>query len=157
MVFAFIVLFISCTMGLMAIAIVMLLMGLAGGPGALVFEAGRSKGNQALRLFGFGLTALGQAFVVCGYCVFVVSLLRAFSHGAPAVQVWPLWIAAFFHSVAVPVYAMRERPDTPTSQHMTLGLVSTAAIVFFFIMAFAPRLLTSLFGWIPFFHANLKA
>lgn len=154
---ALLILFASCTIGLGVIGIVILLMGLAGSVGALIFEAGRSRDNEALRLFGFALTALGQTFVVCGYCVFVVSALRAFSHAAPAIPVWPLWIAAFFHSVAVPTHAMREPlPDTPSSQHMTLWLVGTAAFVCFWMMAFAPRLLSWLYGWIPFFHANIN-
>lgn len=143
-------------MGMIFVAIVMLLMSFGGAPGALLFEAGRKAHNGFLLLAGFALTAIGQAFIVCGYSVFVVSALRAFSHLHPEVPTWPLWIAAFFHSGAVPTYAMKERPEVPGSQHMTLGIVGTAAFICFVIVAFAPNLLGWIYGWIPFFDSNIK-
>ena len=150
------ILFSSFTFGLGLIAIIMLLMGLCGAPGAIFFELGRKAQNGALTILGLILTAFGQSFVICSYAVFVVSALRAVSVAMHDIPTWPLWIAAFFHSNAVPVYAMKERPEVPTSQHMTLGFVSFVSFVCFLIMAFAPQCLDPIFSWIPFFQSNIN-
>ena len=148
--------FASLTVGLALVAIVMLLMGIGGAPGCMLFEVGRKSANRFLIILGFILTAVGQAYVVCSYTVFIVSALRAFSGVAPHLPTWPLWIAAFFHSGAVPTYAMKEKPEVPTSQHMTLGLVSSISFVCFLIIVFAPQWLSPMFGWIPLFQSNIK-
>ena len=146
----------SFTIGMFVMAIVMLVMGFGGAPGGILFEVGRKSQNQLLMSAGFILTALGQAFVICSYTVFVVSVLRAISAAAPDLPTWPLWIAAFFHSEAVPTFAMKERPAEPSAQHMTLGIVSSISFVCFLVMAFAPQWLSSVFGWVPFFQNNFK-
>ena len=148
--------FASFTFGLALIAIVMLLMGFGGAPGGILFEIGRKTQNSILIILGFVLTALGQAFVICAYTVLVVSALRAFSGSAPHIPTWPLWIAALFHSGAVPTYAMKERPEVPSSQHMTLGIVSSISFVCFLIMAFVPQWLAPIYAWVPFFQSNIK-
>jgi hypothetical protein len=150
------ILFASFTFGLALIAVVMLLMGFGGAPGGILFEIGRKSQNGFLTLVGLILTAIGQAFVICAYAVFVVSALRAFSGVAPHIPTWPLWLAAFFHSAAVPAYAMKERPEVPSSQHMTLGIVGSISFVCFFIMVFSPQWLSFIFGWVPFFQSNIK-
>ena len=150
------ILFSSFTFGLGLIAIIMLLMGLCGAPGAILFESGRNARNGTLTFLGLILTAFGQAFVICSYAVFVVSALRAVSVAIHDIPTWPLWIAAFFHSSAVPVYAMKERPEVPTAQHMTLGFVSFISFICFLIMAFAPQCLYPIFSWIPFFQSNIN-
>jgi hypothetical protein len=144
--------FMACTVGLIAVAIVMVIMGLAGAPGAMLFAAGQKAQSASVRVFGFILAALGQSYVVGAYAVFVVGLLRWFSAGRPDVPTWPLWIAAFFHSGAVPAYGMKERPEQPTAQHRTLGIVSLAGVAVFFIAAFAPASLKPVYGWVPFFE-----
>lgn len=148
--------FTSFTIGLAVIAILMLLMGFGGAPGGFLFEIGRKSQNGILTFAGFILTALGQAFVVCAYTVFVISALRSLSGAAPELPTWPLWIAAFFHSGAVPTFAMKERPEVPSSQHMTLGIVSSISFVCFLVMAFAPQWLSPVFSWVPFFQSNIK-
>ena len=148
--------FASFTMGLALIAIVMLLMGFGGAPGGIIFELGRKAQNSILIFLGFILTAVGQAFVICAYTVFLVSALRAFSGSAPQIPTWPLWIAVIFHSGAVPTYAMKERPEIPSSQHMTLGIVSLISFVCFLIMVFAPKWLAPIYSWVPFFQSNFK-
>lgn len=154
-IYALVIMFSCLTLGLALIAIVILLMGFGGALGGMLFEIGRKSTNGFLIFCGLILTAIGQAFVVCAYTVFVVSALRAFSEVAPHIPTWPLWIAAFFHSVAVPMHATQERPDSPSSQHMTLGLVSMISCLCFLIMVFAPAWLSPIFGWIPFFQSNL--
>ena len=153
---ALLIMFMACTIGLIAVAIVMVSMGLAGAPGAILFAAGRKAQSALLRVCGLILAALGQSYVVGAYAVFVVGLLRWFSTGRPDVPTWPLWIAAFFHSGAVPTYGMKERPEEPTAQHLTLGIVALAATVVFFIAAFAPEALKSIYGWVPLLDGTLQ-
>ncbi len=152
---ALLIMFMACTMGLIAIAIVMMIMGLAGAPGAMLFAAGQKTKNAILTACGFIVAALGQLYVVGAYTVYVVGLLRWFSEGRPDVPTWPLWIAAFFHSGAAPAYGMKERPEEPTAQHHTLGLVALLATAVFFIVAFAPNTLKPVYGWVPLYDAML--
>jgi hypothetical protein len=149
---ALLILFTACTMGLVAVAIVMVVMGVAGAPGAMLFAAGQKAKSASLRVFGFILAALGQSYVAGAYAVFVVGLLRWFSNERPDLPTWPLWIAAFIHSDAAPIYGMKERPEQPTAQHRTLGIVSLATTVVFFIAAFAPGALQLVYGWVPLFE-----
>ena len=153
---ALLIMFMAFTMGLIAIGIVMMIMGLAGAPGAMLFAAGQKTKNVLLTACGFIVAALGQSYVVGGYAVFVVSLLRWFSEGRPNLPTWPLWIAAFFHSVAAPTYAMKERPKEPTAQHHTLGLVELLATAVFLTVAFAPNTLKPIYGWVPLYDAMLQ-
>lgn len=148
---ALLIMFMAFTVGLIAVAIVITIMGLAGAPGALLFEAGQKAQNVILRVAGLAVAALGQSFVVGAYAVLVVGLLHWFSAGRLDVPTWPLWIAAFFHSGAAPTYAMKERPEEPTAQHQTLGIVALAASLIFFLSAFWPTSLRGVYGWVPLF------
>lgn len=148
--------FASCSMGLVLIAFVILLMGIGGAPGAILYEAGIKSANKGLSSAGFLLTALGQSFVVCAYTVLVVSALRTFATAYPNLPMWPLWIAAFVHATAAPGKASQERPEVPNAQHPTLGLVGTASFICLLIMIFSPSLLKGIYGWVPYFAANLK-
>lgn len=150
-IFAVAIVCMAFTIGLFPIAIVLLVMGLAGAPGAMLYIAGQKTQNTLLRGGGFILAALGQSYVVGAYAVLVVGVLRWFSTIRPDVPTWPLWLAAYLHSTAVPAYGTRERPDEPTAQHHTLGIVALAATVIFFVVTFTPGALKSLYGWVPFF------
>lgn len=154
--FAVLIMFMACTMGLIAVAIVMLVMGFAGAPGAMLFAAGQRTQSAFLRVCGLVVAALGQSYVVGAYAVFVVGLLRWFSSGRPDLPTWPLWVAAFFHAGAVPTYAMKERPEEPAAQHRTLGIVALVGTVVFFVAAFGPWALKSVYGWVPFFDKMLQ-
>ena len=150
------ILFISLTFGLGFIAIIMLIMGLFGAPGGILFELGRKSHNGVLSFSGFILTLFGQAFVICSYIVFVVSALRAVSAAIPNMPTWPLWIAAFFHSNAVPSFAMKEKPEIPSSQPMTLGFVAFISFICFLTMVYVPQWLLPIYSWIPFFQSNIR-
>ncbi len=152
-IYALAILFVSLTMGLVAIAAVMMIMGLGGATGAVLFEIGCKAKNRTLIWSGYILAAVGQSFVVCAYSVFIVSALRAFS-AASHIPEWPLWAGALFHSVATPVYAMKENPGSISPQHAVLGVVSVVAFLCFLIMAFFPHWISPVFGWVPFFESN---
>lgn len=154
--FALLIMFAAFTVGLAGIAIVMMIMGLTGAPGAMLFEIGRKTSNAFLSVTGFILTAIGQTYIVGAYIVLVVALLQLFALARPDVPTWPLWIAAFFHSGAVPVYGMKEKPTEPTAQHYTLGIVALLAAVIFFVAVFVPAILRPLYGWVPYFGNLLK-
>lgn len=153
---ALMIMFMACSIGLISVALVMIIMGVAGAPGAILFAAGQKFKNGFLRILGLLIAALGQSYIVGAYTVFVVGLLRWFSEGWPEVPTWPLWIAAFFHSGAAPSYGMKERPEEPAAQHLTLGVVALTASVIFFVAAFAPQALAALYGWVPYFDSMLK-
>jgi len=146
------IMFAALTMGLILVAVVLVIMGISGAPGAMLFDAGQKRQNALVSNVGFFITALAQSFVVGAYSVFVVSLLRTIAEAYPGLPTWPLWIAAFFHSVAVPMHGMKERPEEPTAQHHTLGIVSLMASIVFFLMAFTPNTLSSIYGWVPFYE-----
>jgi hypothetical protein len=150
------IMFAACTIGLIAVGAVMIVMGLSGAPGAMIFEAGERKHSAALRAVGFTLAALGQSYVVGAYAVLLVSVLRVFSATRPHLATWPLWVAAFFHAGAVTAYAMKERPEMPTAQHYTLGVVSLLSFAIFLMVAISPSWLSPLYEWVPFFAGTLK-
>ncbi len=142
----------SFTIGLIPIAVAMVVMGLAGSPGAILFVVGQRKSQNWIKLTGLLIAALGQSYVVGSYSVFVVSLLRDFSEARPDMPTWPLWIATLFHSVAVPTYAMKEKTDQPTAQHYTLGIVAILSLCVFCVIAFVPAVLRPIYGWVPLYH-----
>ena len=156
MLLALLIMFMAFTVGLIAVAIVIPVMGLAGAPGALLYAAGQRAQRSALRIVGLLVAALGQSFVVGAYAVLLVGLVRWFAAGRPDMPTWPLWIAAFFQSGAAPTYAMKERPDEPTAQHRTLGVVALAATIIFFLGALSPAPLRSVYGWVPLFDKLLS-
>ena len=155
-IFALALMFASFTFGLALIAIVLLMMGVGGMPGGMLFEMSKRSQNPVLAVVGFILTAVGQAFVVCAYVVLTVSSLRAFSATLPYIPTWPLWIAALFHSTAVPSFGMKAKADLAPSQYMALVIVGFVSFMCFLIMAFAPQYLGFIYGWIPFFKYNIK-
>lgn len=148
------ILFASFTFGLAAVAIVMVLMGFGGAPGAMVFEIGKRKESLPLRCIGLLLTFLGQSYVVGAYSVLMISLLRYFTYTNPNAWVWPLWIVAFFHSTAAPTYAMKEKSES--AHYYTLPEVALAVIVIFFVTVFFPKIVSFAYGWIPCFAYNLS-
>ena len=145
---ALLIMFLASTTGLIAVGIVILIMGLAGAPGALLFAAGEKTKSALLTAFGFIVTSLGQSYVVGACSVFVVGLLRSFSEGRPGMPTWPLWIAAVFQSGAAPIFAADDRPEEPTAQGRTLGLVALLVAAVFFTAAFAPTTLEPIYGWV---------
>ena len=146
--FALLIMFMACTIGLISIGIMIFVMGFAGAPGSMLYVVGEKTKRSALRIGGLILAAIGQSYVVGAYAVFVVGLLRWFSASRPDLPVWPLWIAAFIHSGAIPFYAIKERPEKPTASHLTLGLVVLAAEIFFFTAILAPQTLKPIYGWV---------
>lgn len=142
------------TMGMLLIAIVILVMGFGGMPGALLHHKGKSSYNGFLIFSGYVFTALGQSYVVGAYSVFAVSLLRWFTEGHPDLPTWPLWIAAFYHSGTPASLAMKENPEEPTAQHSTLGFVSLISILVFILIAFSPNTLKPVYGWVPYYQHN---
>ena len=144
-------LYAACTVGMIGIAVAMIAMGLGGAPGAIIYAAGQKNDNGAAKAIGFLVCALGQTFIVGAYAAFVVGLLWWFASSKPDIPTWPLWIAAFFHAVAVPSYGMKEQPEEPTAQHLSLGLVSTLSLILFFLIVFLPDAMSVIYGWVPFY------
>ena len=139
------------TIGLFPIPVVMLAMGLAGAPGAIIYSKGEESANAAVKFAGFWVCALCQTFVAGAYTALVISLLYWLTARRPELATWPLWIAAFCHSGATPAYAMKENPAKPTAQHLSLSIVTIVSFVIFWLVIFAPNLMEYVYGWIPFY------
>ena len=148
--------FMASTIGLAVVAVAMICMGFAGAPGALVYEFGKRKQSIAMRMSGILLAGLAQAFVVAAYCVFVLSLMHLLLHFRPSLPSWPLWIAAGFHTIAIPGYAAKEREAERTAQYLSLPIVSVAAIGTFVLSIVSPATLAPLFSWVPYFEEILR-
>lgn len=152
--YSLLIMFVACSAGMALMAVVMLVMGFGGMPGALLHLKGVSSRNGFLVMSGYALCALGQSYVVGAYAVFAVSLLRWFTEGHPDLPTWPLWFAAFYHGNAVPVLALKENPEEPTAQHHTLGIVGLISILVFLLIVFSPNTLKPVYGWVPYYQHN---
>lgn len=97
--------------------------------GAILHAAGIKSANKGLCLGGLLVAVLGQSLVACAYTVLVASALRPPAAADPSLPSWPLWRVALFHDKAAPAKTSKERPEVPTAQHLTLGLVGTASFV----------------------------
>lgn len=146
----------AMTIGSFAIAIIILVMGLAGAPGALLYELGRKNNSSFLIILGLLLAGVGQAFIICAYTVFVVSIMRFYLEGHPNIPSWPLWIAAFFQSMAAPSHALKDRSAENTAQYMTLGCVGFAALIVFAFLVFVPESVKSIYFWVPFYENTIQ-
>lgn len=153
---ALLLLFGACTVGMIGIAIAMVAMGLGGAPGAIIYAVGQKNESGAAKTVGFLVCTLGQTFVVGAYAAFVVGLLWWATSSMPDIPAWPLWIAAFFHSVAVPTYGMKEQPEEPAAQHLSLGLVSMLSFILFFLIVFLPDAMSAIYGWVPFYKIPIN-
>ena len=156
MLFSLAIMFMAFTMGLIAIAVVLFIMGVAGAPGAIIFDIGKRQKKSILKIIGFISTAIGQIYVVGAYSVFVVGFLRWFKTDRLDMPIWPLWIAALFHSIAAPIYGMKEMPKEPTTQHFSLGIVVVCVTAIFFFVVFVPNTLSPIYRWVPFFPKYLN-
>lgn len=156
MLFSLLIAFLAFTVGMAGIGITMVLMGIGSAPGAMIHDWGRNTENIVVRVGGFALCALGQAFVVGIYIALVIGSVYWFSENYSDSPIWPLWMAAFFHSLAVPVYAMKERPSQRTAQHDSLGIVASIALILFFAISNFPKTFSALYWWVPLYNHILQ-
>ena len=157
--FALGILVAACTFGRILIGAVALIMGFAAIPGALLYKKGLKAYNGFLLAIGFLLTLLCELYIVGAYSVFLVTLLRIFTIARPGFPAWPLWIAAFIHTGAVPMGVWLQKKTTEDEINPALyplGFVTLLAEVIFFISIFAPAILRPVYGWVPYFGHLLK-
>lgn len=134
------------TVGLMAVALVMLVMGVAGAPGAVLYAKAQQSGA---RILGLGLAAVGQCFVIGAYAVFVVGLVRWYATIRPGATIWPLVDSGLLSQYGGSNLWHAQAPESPSAQHLTLGLVALAGFIVFLLAAFAPATLSPLYSWVP--------
>jgi hypothetical protein len=139
----------ACIIGLPIFKVMVHIMGIGGSVGALVYRSGERNRIYIIRNIGLALTAIGQSFVVGGYSVGVVILVRWYSGMRPDLPTWPLWVAAIFHALGTPVEALERKPQTITVQHRTLVITSMIGVGIFLLAIFKPSLTDWVFGWLP--------
>lgn len=127
------------------------ILNVAGLPGALLSL--NSKKNDGLYLIGSLISAIGQSFVYLAYVAFVVNWTQSAILNQDISFI--IWIAAFFASL-VPLgtnigIAEREaREDGYITNPQIKGLNITLVVSFigFFVFAFNPDFMESIYGWI---------
>lgn len=127
---------------------------LAGMPGALL--AGLpSKRSKRRFYFGSIVSALGQSYVYLAYASLVVGWTRLTARREDVVG-FLLWPVAFI-AVALPVHLnlMRARMeakelDFATAQVEALHITYLVSLAGFFVLAFAPGVARTGWGWVPF-------
>jgi len=130
------------------------LLNIAGLPGALL--AG-TPGKRSKRLFIFGsiVSALGQSYIYLAFTAFIVNwtMLAARRDDIVGFLVWPF---AFF-VVLIPIWLtlIRARAEareqkSANAQVEALHLTVIAALLGFFVFAFAPIVMKAVWGWVPY-------
>lgn len=143
----------ACVIGLPIFKLMVHIMGIGGAIGALIYRSGERDQNSVLMKTGFALTTLGQSFVVGAYSVAVVIIVRWYSGVRPDLPSWPLWAAATFHALCIPVEALERKPDRGSAQHRAVVITSMICLGIFLLAIFRPSLISWAFGWLP--HARL--
>lgn len=129
-----------------------ILMGIGGGLGAMLFHLGSKNQIDILQGVGLLLTALGQALIVSLYAIFLVSVIRAWQISFPNSVMWPIWIAGFYLANAPPGLAMKDPDALKTAQGHTLGFAGLLVSCTFFVTVFRPSWIENWVSWIPFFE-----
>lgn len=134
--------------------IAVVVLNLAGLPGALL--AGRPGKRSPARFYaGTTVSALGQSYVYLAYAAFIVNwtMLAAARHDVAGVVLWPISFLAVF----APIYVQLIRARVEASelrygnpQVEALHITALAALVGFFVFAFAPSVVRLAWHWVPY-------
>lgn len=153
----------ALTIGLVGILIELALMKLVAVPGDMLIKLGRNLDALFLCAAGSILNVAAQLYVVGAYAIGVVALLHYYIDLKPDIATWPLWIAAYIHSVLVSLYGLKDiyrdiqdRQYSRTIEDASLIVVALLAQVLFFMIVYSPAVLRPLYGWISHFGNLLK-
>ena len=137
--------------------LMVLLLNLAGFPGAL---AAGKPGQRSRARFRAGslIAALGQSLVYLGYVAFLVNWTNlAISIQGVSVVAWPI----AFLAVMVPIYLnlIRARLEAREAnfanpQVEALHITTLVALIAFFVFAFLPNTIEPVYGWVPYVQAG---
>jgi hypothetical protein len=128
-------------------------LNIAGLPGALL--AGKPGVRSKLRfLFGSVVSAIGQSFAYLAFTAFIVNwTMLAIGYQKVSFIVWPF----AFLTVMLPLWfnLIRARLESREQGHANAqveGLHSTLLLTLlgFFVFAFFPSTMQSVYGWVPY-------
>ena len=140
--------------GVIANFLSVFLLNVAGLPGALI--AG-TPGKRRKKRFIFGsiVSAIGQSYVYLAYTAFIVNWTKL-AAGRDDVVGFVVWVFAFL-AVIVPIWIalIRAREESremeaASAQVEALYLTVITALLGFFIFAFVPSVINSVWGWVPY-------
>ena len=153
-----IVMLLMVTIGMAPMAIVMLLIGASGAPGAAVYALGQKTHSGMIRLAGLILATIGMSYTAGMYSVFIVGFLKWYAESRGDLPTWPFWIASAFHALGSIGFAMLDTVKDPSekrqvAQHHCLGFVCWITVAIHSFVYFRPGFIEGIYGWVPFFES----
>ncbi len=140
-------------LGIVANFVALFVLNIAGLPGALL--AGKSgKRSKGQFIFGSIVSAIGQSFVYLAYTAFIVNwTMLAISLQGVSFIAWPI----AFLAVILPlwmnlIHARAEDKETEhaSSQVEALHITFILALIGFFVFAFAPKVMETIYNLVLF-------
>lgn len=139
--------------GLVANFLIVLILNIAGIPGALVAGL-QNQNNNARFWIGAFVASLGQLFIYLAYVAFIVNWTSlAISLQGVSIIAWPV----AFLAVVIPIYMnlIRARLEAReigffNAQVQGLHLTTIFSLIAFFAFAFFPSLIEPIYGWVPY-------
>ncbi len=114
-----------------------------------------------LLILGLIVALIGQCFVALAWVALIITYVRYVS-SQPNVWAWLLWIVGFFTAISLTSAASRatlleERSDIEYAekarfnvQHIAVPITGIIGVIAFFVFAFVPSVMSSLYGWLPY-------
>lgn len=148
--------FLLIVFGLIAWRAGIIVLNIAGFPGALLVMKEKMRSNFLIAV-GSIISTLGQSYIYLAYMAFVISWTasRISTYDLPKI---PIWIFAFMATIfpvigfnSAAQHEQRESGSAFTNpQVLAIGLTSFISFVCFFVFVFVPNAMTSLWSWVPF-------
>lgn len=145
-------------LGCMAVMPCAIIMNIVGAPGALLaFDDLKNGKYQAMYFVGSLVSFICQAFVYLSYMAFITKSVQHIVSDTPSFLTYVAWVAAFFASIhpinVLQTMGIREHyqdsNDLPNPNVIGGFLTFLASIIAFFVFAFLPKSMMTLWGWVP--------
>ncbi len=132
------------------------LLNIAGLPGALL-AGKRGKSSNGRFICGLIISALGQSYVYLAFIAFIVNWTIGAGKRNDVIGIL-LWPFAFL-VVFIPMFLTYGRATEEAraqgninAQVEGLGFTFIVALIGFFVFAFAPIVMKTAWGWVPYFN-----
>ena len=144
--------------GTIASFVSVFILNIAGIPGALIAGAPKKRSKSQF-VFGSIISALLQSYVYLSFTAFIVNWtgLVIIEKGGNGYILWP----TSFVVVMIPIWITlirarveaREQEDA-NAQVEALHLTFLITLVVFFVFAFAPNIMKSVWSWVPYMYSG---